>query len=398
MKIESRLTYQRFLNCECGQRHTMPTFDAVLENDGIDTVLEYIDLHDISHPLVVADAVTWKVLGHRLADALDKANVSHGICQFAKEEPAADEYHLGHILQGAAQRPDCLISVGSGTVTDLTRYVAYLINAKHIALATAPSMDGYASSVAPLMRAGRKITFLAKQPDLIVALPSVLAQAPAKMLAAGFGDLMGKLTAKADWLLSHEINGEAYCSAIQGLVDDAVSQTMALLKANANGITEDYAAHILEGLIHSGAAITLVGFSRPASGAEHHLSHFWEMEALAGGHTPELHGLKVGYATWLILQVYEQVQDRAKKDSLSDSRGRALEAATKHLPTSDEYARMAAEAGVPLQPEHLRMDEGLVRLALREAMYVRDRYTILRFADEQGWLEEIAGSVTIKHV
>src|SRR5258707_12042470 len=54
---------------------------------------------------------------------------------------------------------------------------------------------------------------------------------------------------------------------------------------------------LLEGLIESGIAMALVGSSRPASGCEHHASHFWDLLASRGLRAHAPHGLQVGYAT-----------------------------------------------------------------------------------------------------
>ncbi len=354
----------------------------------------------MQRPLLVADPNTWAVLGQQLHAVLDEHNIVHETFVYDNAEPAADEEHLGQLAQACLHRPDCVISVASGTITDLTRYTAYLMDIAHIAVCTAPSMDGYASSVAPLINKGHKITFLAKAPELIVALPAVLAAAPRKMIAAGFGDLMGKITAKADWLLSHHLHGEAYCQATQELVDTAVQRSASLLDETHGDGTgadeESFVCEIMEGLIHSGAAITLMGFSRPASGAEHHLSHYWEMEALKAGHTPELHGLKVGYGTWIILQVYEWVRQRREQGELSIAEADAFDKATSFLPSAAEYALLAQKAHVSLNPEALKLSEGQVRQAVKEALYVRERYTILRLAEAHGWLDSLADMVQVR--
>ena len=54
---------------------------------------------------------------------------------------------------------------------------------------------------------------------------------------------------------------------------------------------------LLDGLIESGLNIARFGNSRPASGLEHHASHFWDLLASRGMHEQASHGLQVGYAT-----------------------------------------------------------------------------------------------------
>ena len=50
--------------------------------------------------------------------------------------------------------------------------------------------------------------------------------APMKMILAGYGDIIGKLTALADWKLSHEITGEYYCATIVKLVQKAINKVV----------------------------------------------------------------------------------------------------------------------------------------------------------------------------
>ncbi len=392
--------YTKFAACSCGRTHTLPDFQTVLGNQGLEAVPQYLKTHAVQRPLLVADPNTWAVLGEEVHRLLDDMGIAHDALVFEDTEPAADEDHLGQLMQGCLHRPDCLVSVASGTITDLVRYAAYLMTVPHVAVATAPSMDGYASSVAPLISKGHKITYLAKAPELIVGIPAILAAAPKKMIAAGFGDLMGKITAKADWLLSHYLHGEAHCAEIQALVDAAVADTIKLLEQtednDAEADQELLVTKIMEGLIHSGAAITLMGFSRPASGAEHHFSHYWEMQALRDGHTPELHGLKVGYATWIVLQIYEWIRQRRSEGQLSAPEAAAFDQATGFLPAAAAYAEMAHKAHVVLNPEGLGMDERQVRQAVREALYVRDRYTVLRLAESHNWLDALADEVNVR--
>ena len=47
----------------------------------------------------------------------------------------------------------------------------------------------------------------------------------------------------------------------------------------------------------SGFAMQAMGSSRPASGTEHQIAHYWDMEDLAFGGRPVSHGFKVGIGT-----------------------------------------------------------------------------------------------------
>lgn len=61
----------------------------------------------------------------------------------------------------------------------------------------------------------------------------------------------------------------------------------------------------MEALVLTGASMSYAGNSRPASGAEHHISHFWEMVFLFKGKEAVLHGTKVGISTVAVAKLHE---------------------------------------------------------------------------------------------
>ena len=130
--------------------------------------------------------------------------------------------------------------------------------------------------------------------------------APLHMLHAGFGDIVGKYTALADWKLANILQGEHYCETIVQLVQKAIDQC-ASVASELTTRTPEAIHKITEGLILSGMCIGMVGSSRPASGEEHHLSHTWEMMGLIDGRDTLLHGNQVGIGTEIILQIYHQL-------------------------------------------------------------------------------------------
>ena len=188
------------------------------------------------------------------------------------------------------------VAVGSGVLTDIVRYAAHGAGRDFVSVPTAASMDGYASSVAAMQVDGVKVTYPARAPVAIYADPRVAAAAPAELTRAGLGDLLAKATAGVDWLAAHLLYGESYDSRVVELVSGPLR--FAALSADRVVAGEPAAvAELLEGLIGSGTAMALAGSSRPASGCEHHASHFWDLLAAHGRRPHESHGLQVGYAT-----------------------------------------------------------------------------------------------------
>ena len=98
----------------------------------------------------------------------------------------------------------------------------------YIIVATAPSMDGYASDGAAMITGGMKVTYKAGLPRAIIADTEVLCNAPTDMLKAGYGDIIGKFSALNDWKLSRCVNGEYFCNYIYDLTFEQIKRTIIL--------------------------------------------------------------------------------------------------------------------------------------------------------------------------
>jgi len=204
---------------------------------------------------------------------------------------------------------DGVLALGTGSVNDICRVASFNKGKQFCIFGTAPSMDGFASDSAPIVENNFKNSWYVEQPSVILADTAVLAKAPAELKAAGFGDMMAKYIGILDWRISELLTGEYYCPAIA----DLTMQGVAKIVAEAERLQtddENAVASVMEGLILSGVAMKLANSSRPASGAEHVVSHYWECYKLARGIWPEFHGKKVGVATVLINRIYHNLADR----------------------------------------------------------------------------------------
>ncbi|MCL2752504.1 MAG: iron-containing alcohol dehydrogenase, partial [Firmicutes bacterium] len=170
--------------------------------------------------------------------------------------------------------------------------------------ATAASMDGFASDSAPITRNGFKRTYPAKAPEVVVADTRILAAAPEELKSAGFGDMMGKYIGLIDWRVSHLLSGEYYCEKVAFLTRRAADTALALCNEVLSN-HEEVARQMFEALVLTGIGMSFAGSTRPGSGTEHILSHFWECMKLRQGELSDYHGKKVGVATLLIGGEYE---------------------------------------------------------------------------------------------
>jgi glycerol-1-phosphate dehydrogenase [NAD(P)+] len=293
---------QDFTCPSCGRRHAVAT-RAMHTRPGVeaDFVPLLRDLGLSGRPLVVFDRNTRAACGDSVLAGLEPFGPI--ACVLSRDDLHADEQALGTVLAAMQEDPAFLVSVGSGTVTDITRYNALRAGLPFVAYATAASVDGFASSVTPLIVGGFKRTYPGKAPLAILADPGVLAAAPRRMTAAGFGDVLGKVVALLDWRIAHAIEDEPHCPMIDALVDQAVKECISLSGALARS-EPTAVGSLLDILALTGIAMQLMGTSRPASGGEHQISHLLEMRDIQRHRPGSLHGDKVGIGTLIGMTLY----------------------------------------------------------------------------------------------
>lgn len=287
---------------------------------------------------LVADTNTYEAQGRAVEKALRAAGFDLKQIIFTNKEVIADAAHVFDVLIAAGAEPRTYIAVGSGTLTDITRFASHRTHSQFISVPTAPSVDGFASIGAPLIVHGVKVTVICQAPLAIFADLNTLCNAPQTMIAAGFADMLGKLTSIADWRLGRLLWKEPYDEAIAQRTLNAVQ----ICVDNADGIGSGSPvgiARLLDALLESGYCMLDFGSSRPASGAEHHYSHYWEMMLLREGRPAILHGAKVGVATVLVAGLYDRLR-QLSREQVSD----LLEAASWPA-RADEVAQIEAAYG-----------------------------------------------------
>lgn len=370
-------------SCACGKSHKVD-IQAIRVGSGVMQELPGI-LRDLgaSHIFLVADNYTYEAAGRQVEQLLDQAGLAYHKRVFQTETPLVpNEYALGSVLAAMTSQDDMLLAVGSGTLNDVTKYVSARTGVPYVIAATAPSMDGYASTVAPTILDGFKTTLPAVYPAAIVADVDILKDAPMPMLTAGFGDIIGKFTSLADWRLSHQLNGEYYCPEVAGVIEAAVETCAANAQALAQREPQAVQA-VTEALILSGLAMGMVGVSRPASGAEHQMAHYWEMDALRRGEEHPLHGNAVGVGTVLAASLYEMAAEYLPQGFAAPDKGQIL-------------ACLQA-AGSCADPKELGIRRELCLESLLHAMELRDRFTVQKLLEQKGKLSLCAQELVARY-
>ncbi len=291
--------------------------------DAINELIKFLDQNSLKRLVLVCDDNTYEALGKRVIDALQaRDDFDLTTIMLTGEEVIADAHYLIQVLAEAPVEEQTFIAVGGGTITDISRFISYRTRNPFISLPTSPSVDGFTSIGAPLVLNGVKQTLISQPPLAVFADLPTLQNAPQRLIASGFGDMVGKLTSLADWQLGRLLWDEPYDEAIakraRNGLDTCLSYADEIGKGDEAGIR-----YLMDGLIESGLCMLEFGSSRPASCAEHHLSHYWEMMLLQEHRPALLHGQKVGYATTLIVEQYAKLRQLSRQDVMD-----RLEAAT----------------------------------------------------------------------
>lgn len=311
---------------------------VTIDDRAVEHLVEFCRANNHTRLFMVADANTFAAQGRAVKEALLAAGFDLKYIIFSNEEVVADAAHVFDVLIAAGGDMRTYIAVGAGTLTDITRFASHRTHSQFISIPTAPSVDGFASIGAPLIVHGVKITVYCQAPLAIFADINTLTHAPQAMIAAGFGDMLGKLTSIADWRLGSLLWNEPYDETIAQRTLDAVQICIDNVDAIGRGAPEGI-SRLLDALLESGYCMLDFGESRPASGAEHHTSHYWEMKLLREGRPAILHGAKVGVATVMVAELYDRVR-ALTREQVSE----LLEATT--WPVRDEeIARIRAAYG-----------------------------------------------------
>jgi glycerol-1-phosphate dehydrogenase [NAD(P)+] len=406
-------------------KETMTNIHLYLGPNAVEHLVQYCETQNLAHFLMVADQNTYTALGQAVEQALLARGWDVKSVVFREPEVIPNEDFIFQVLLEADQVERTYLAVGSGTLTDITRFASHRTRRPFISLPTAPSVDGFTSPSASLVVRNIKKTVIAQPPIAVIADLPTLAAAPQPMIAAGYGDILGKAIALADWKLGHLLWDEPYsveiAARVRATLQSCLEATAEIGQASPGGIEK-----LTFSLIDSGLCMLDFGNSRPAAGAEHYMSHYLEMKLLKEGRTAVLHGAKVALCSILVAGLYEQLRqiDRAEaarrlaasplpdraadvacieavfgeiapslvieqapfldltpqayevlKQRILDHWDAIQELAGK-VPSPRQMADLMRQAGGATRPEELTLTDEEVGIALEYAHFFRNRFTV----------------------
>ncbi len=341
-------------------------------------------------------------------------------------EPLQASLDLAQKVLVSAEGHDLIVVIGSGTLCDLGKYAGNASGKPVLVFPTAPSMNGYTSGIVALSVQGLKQTIPVRPVTGVFADPEVLAKAPSRMVAAGFADFVSKTSASADWMIAHTLRHEPYMpeafSFYEAIYEEVLSSAEMVGKGDPIAI-----AKVTEALLKSGLSMLVAGASSPASGGEHLISHYLDMKSALDNTPHDLHGAQVGVATIHTLAFWERITqtdfETLDPEKLADSqpteqeiehlirvdwhkiaptvlkqwntKKRSRQELVKELQrlkecheeilkpiqmTLERPTRIAEAirlAGGPTDPADLTIPTDLFDRAVRNARYLRNRFTVL---------------------
>ena len=423
--------------CPCGKVHTIAIDEVVIGSGAVKRLPEFVKKYG-KKPFVVADVNTCAAAGETVCAILDDAGISYGSFVFRDTALEPDEKAVGAAFMHLDNSCDVIVGVGSGVINDICKILSKVTGRPYIIVATAPSMDGYASATSSMSRDGVKVSLNSRCADVIIGDTEILKTAPIHMLRSGLGDMLAKFVSIAEWRIAHIITGEYYCEAVAKLIRGAVQKCV----SNAEGLLrrEDAAIEaVFEGLVIGGVAMAYAGVSRPASGVEHYFSHIWDMRGLEFGTQVDLHGIQCAMATMKSVELYEKVMavppdwEKANayvqafdpeawnarlRDFLGSSAEAMIELEKKEgkyrkdthrdrfrliaenwddillilmeeLPNKKELCKLMDIVGISRDLTAIGVDGECAKMTFRATKDIRDKYVLSRLAWDLGILEDL---------
>lgn len=404
-------------SCSCKREHKIGVREIIIESGAVRRLEELMTdgfLRKYIHPVIICDTNTYKATEDILEDIYDRCET----IMLEAEGLHADNRGVEIIHGNRIEDMDLIIAVGAGTIHDLSRYVAHEEGIPFVSVPTAASVDGFVSTVAAMTWDGMKKTMPAVAPVCVIADTDIFANAPKRLNASGASDLFGKYICLADWKIAHEVTDEYICERVIEMEERALKE----VKGCISGVREGEPSaceKLMYALILSGLAMQMVGNSRPASCAEHHISHLWEMEVI-NDHVDALHGEKVSVGLMLCAKEYRKIAKAIKKgkckvhpydgiemELLENTFGKKglLEGAImentpdpldviypEHLeekldaiadiidaiPDKHELNRLLEQGGCVSTVEDIGLTEDIIPLTLQLSPYARNRLSLMR--------------------
>lgn len=435
--MEEYIEKYRLTDCPCGKAHRTAVKEVIAERGAVARLPELVTRYGGSKVFLLADRNTDAAAGGKVRAVLERAGLSCSAWVFP-ESPKPDEKAVGAALMHYDHSCDLIVGIGSGVINDIGKLLSRTAKVPYIIVATAPSMDGYASGTSSMDVDGLKVSLDSRVPDVILGDIDILKEAPLHTLKSGLGDMLAKYISLCEWDIARLLIGEYHCERVAELIRTALAKCV----DNARGLLrreEEAVKAVFEGLILGGIAMSYAGLSRPAAGMEHYISHVWDMRGLALGTPTDTHGIQCAIGTLYCAKLYEKLRtvtpdkekalayaaafdvedwygeisafmgsggdamialDRKERKYDKEKHAQRLEKILDHweeirgifsgLPTACEIEAVLDAIEAPKDCEAIGLDREILPMTVMAAKDIRDKYVLSRLLWDLGILEEFA--------
>ncbi|MCW1296958.1 MAG: sn-glycerol-1-phosphate dehydrogenase [Candidatus Parvarchaeota archaeon] len=304
---------------------------------------------DFENPILITDENVRNIFGDKIKKILNRKYKN--IDEFIVKN--SDLENLSKLEQTITNKKiDLGIAFGGGVVIDTTKKACSNKKIPYISVPTTASNDAICSNRAVIKKGEVPYSTEATAPYAVIADISIIANSPPRLIRAGVGDMIAKMSAISDYLLAGKIKGEKvneYAISIASKALDTVIKNIdEINKGSEKGIEK-----LVEALIFSGIAMNIDGSSRPASGSEHEFSHSLDLICAEAGKQPALHGEQCALGTIISLYLHGKDWRKAK--------------------------RLMKKVGLPTTAKELGYDKETILEALLKSKEMRpERYTIVK--------------------
>ena len=257
---------------------------------------EYLNIQGIESVSLFFGNDLIELFGQQVKESLEKSEIT--ILEM-KELDSTDINDIISLAFAMDMKTQAVVGIGGGKVIDVAKYAAYLRKLPFISVPTSASSDGFSSASASLMVDGRRTSVPARMAAGIIIDTDVIKSAPKKFIYSGIGDLVSKITSLYDWLYEDRQGYTTLDDFASMIAKKAVNS---FVRTPFETITDDlFLRELVNSLAMSGIANEIAGSSAPTSGSEHLISHALDRIL----EQPQLHGVQVGIATYLMSVVQE---------------------------------------------------------------------------------------------
>ena len=280
-----------------------------------DVVSDFVGDSREARVLLVVDSTPKQRDGHDHADLVEELLGEHFAVERVvlgadlSEDLHADDETLEE-AEAAVAGADCVVVAGSGTISDVCKVAtARAGEMPLVVVQTAASVNGYADDVSVLLKNGVKRTTPSRWPNALISDLTTLANAPHAMNASGYGDAIAMYTGPADWYLASLMGLDD--SYQPGAIEMVLEYGPALIEdaAAVRRSQPEALARLVRALTLGGMAAGATGTTACLSGTEHLVSHLLDMNAGKRDLQIGFHGAQVGVASVVVAAAWEVLFD-----------------------------------------------------------------------------------------